>query len=103
MQYKFGFILAGANFLAATLVYFFLYESTLLSLESVDIMYSIRHLYPWESRRWVPPGYITRQKRDEEHFRRMSLSAAADISTLTQEMVDIENNDVVANPKAVAA
>lgn len=102
IDFRFGFILASANLLAGALVYFFLYESTLLSLESVDIMYSIHGLYPWESRGWVPPGYVTRRERDEEHFRRISISAAADISNVTQEMVDMVNNDVVAKPKAAA-
>lgn len=100
MDFRFGFILASANLIAGALVYFFLYESTLLSLESVDIMYSIHGLYPWESRDWVPPGYVTRRERDEEHFRRISISAAADISNVTQEMVDMVNNDVIAKPKA---
>lgn len=100
MSYNFGFILAGANLLAALLVWFYLYESTLLSLESVDIMYSINDLSPSESARWVPPGYVTRRERDEKHFRRMSISTTADISSLTQEMVDMANNDVVAKPKA---
>ncbi|KAM0487109.1 hypothetical protein ACHAPX_000377 [Trichoderma viride] len=98
---RFGFVLASANLIAGALVYFFLYESTLLSLESVDIMYSIHGLYPWESRGWVPPGYVTRRERDEEHFRRMSISAATNISSVTQEMVDMVN-DVVAKPKAAA-
>lgn len=99
---RFGFVLASANLIAGALVYFFLYESTLLSLESVDIMYSIHGLYPWESRGWVPPGYVTRRERDEEHFRRMSISAATNISSVTQEMVDMVNNDVVAKPKVAA-
>ncbi|RFU80489.1 low-affinity hexose transporter hxt3 [Trichoderma arundinaceum] len=93
ISYSFGFILASANLVAAFLVWFYLYESLLLSLESVDIMYSIQNLMPWESARWVPPGYVTRLERDEKHFRRMSISAA-DMSGLTQEMVDMVNRDV---------
>ncbi|GFP57875.1 high-affinity fructose transporter ght6 [Trichoderma asperellum] len=102
ISYYFGFILAGANVFAALLVWFYLYESTLLSLESVDIMYSINDLAPWESARWVPPGYVTRRERDEQHFRRVSISTAADMSSLTQEMVDMANKEVVVNPKAAA-
>lgn len=93
ISYSFGFILASANLAAAALVWLYLYESSLLSLESVDIMYSIHDLLPWESARWVPPGYVTRLERDEQHFRRMSISAA-DISGLTQEMVEMVNRDV---------
>ncbi|KAL7942517.1 general substrate transporter [Trichoderma barbatum] len=84
MSYSFGFILASANLAAAALVWLYLYESSLLSLESVDIMYSIHDLVPWESARWVPPGYVTRLERDEQHFRRLSI----------QEMVEMANRDV---------
>ncbi|KAH6608489.1 hypothetical protein Trco_001835 [Trichoderma cornu-damae] len=56
ISYSFGFILAGANLVAAFAVWFYLYESSLLSLESVDIMYSVYDLAPRESARWVPPG-----------------------------------------------
>lgn len=61
-------------------------------------MYSIHDLVPWKSARWVPPGYVTRLERDEKRFRRMSISAA-DISGLTQEMVNMVNKDVVVKSK----
>ncbi|PTB66849.1 general substrate transporter [Trichoderma citrinoviride] len=69
ISYSFGFILAGMNLIAAAVVWLFLYESSLLSLENVDIMYSIQDLSPWKSAQWVPPGYLTRLTRDEQHFR----------------------------------
>ncbi|KAL7911796.1 general substrate transporter [Trichoderma velutinum] len=83
LSYAFGFILASANLAAAAMVWMYLYESSLLSLESVDIMYSMHDLVPWESARWVPPGYVTRRERDEQHFRRLSI----------QEMVEMANKD----------
>ncbi|KAL7935448.1 general substrate transporter [Trichoderma chlorosporum] len=83
LSYAFGFILASANLAAAAIVWMYLFESSLLSLESVDIMYSMNDLVPWESARWVPPGYVTRRDRDEQHFRRLSI----------QEMVEMANKD----------
>ncbi|KAM6485948.1 general substrate transporter [Trichoderma sp. SZMC 28011] len=83
LSYAFGYILASANLAAAAVVWMYLYESSLLSLESVDIMYSMHDIVPWESARWVPPGYVTRRVRDEQRFRRLSI----------QEMVEMANKD----------
>jgi MFS transporter, SP family, sugar:H+ symporter len=41
-------------------VYFFLYESSDLTLESVDQMYNDPACKPWNSRQWAPPGYENR-------------------------------------------
>lgn len=74
ISYKFGYVFAGCNFLAALLVWFFLYESRTLSLENVDLMYGEPDVKPWSSSKWVPPGYITRRERDETHFRQRSIA-----------------------------
>ncbi|KAJ4153777.1 hypothetical protein LMH87_010250 [Akanthomyces muscarius] len=63
--YAFGFVFVGTNLVAALLVYFFLYESRMLSLEHVDLMYGEK-LNAWNSSKWVPPGYITREQRAVE-------------------------------------
>ena len=42
------------------IVYFFLYESSDLSLESVDMMYTDPACKPWTSRSWAPTGFSTR-------------------------------------------
>lgn len=76
ISYKLGYVFAGCNFLAALLVWFFLYESRTLSLENVDIMYGEPDVKPWTSSKWVPPGYITRKERDETHFRQRSIAGA---------------------------
>ncbi|KAF5229982.1 hypothetical protein FANTH_14029 [Fusarium anthophilum] len=68
INYAFGFVLVAANIAAALLVWFFLFESRKLSLENVDLMYGQKGLKPWNSHRWVPPGYITRDQRDEAAF-----------------------------------
>jgi SP family sugar:H+ symporter-like MFS transporter len=68
--YAFGFVFFACNFLAAGIVYFFLFETRSLSLESVDMMYSDSTIKPLTSKRWVPPGYISRMKRDEVYWHR---------------------------------
>ncbi|GJN80187.1 hexose transporter hxt1 [Purpureocillium lilacinum] len=68
IKYAYGFVFVGTNFAAALLVWFFLYESRTLSLENVDLMYSQEGLKPWNSSKWVPPGYITRKQRDDNFF-----------------------------------
>ena len=66
--YSYGFVFAGTNLAGAVLVYFFLYESVSLSLENVDLMYSDPTIKPWNSKKWMPPGHITRMQRDDEYF-----------------------------------
>ncbi|KAF2034572.1 monosaccharide transporter-like protein [Setomelanomma holmii] len=57
--YGFGFVFFGCNFVAAAIVFFFLFETKSLSLESIDAA---------SSRKWVPAGYITRNERDEAYW-----------------------------------
>ncbi|KAI0022351.1 high affinity glucose transporter ght1 [Xylariomycetidae sp. FL0641] len=63
--YAYGFVFVGTNFSAALLTWFFLYESRQLSLENVDLMYSQPNLKPWNSSKWTPPGYTTREQRND--------------------------------------
>ncbi|POR38500.1 Hexose transporter 2 [Tolypocladium paradoxum] len=77
ISYAFGFVFFGTNLAAALVVWFFLYESRMLSLENVDLMYGQDGLQPWRSSKWVPPGYVTRKQRDETHFRNTSVSGHA--------------------------
>ncbi|KAH8925992.1 putative HXT5-hexose transporter [Atractiella rhizophila] len=58
--YAYGFVFAGCNFASALVVYFFLYESSGLSLEAVDHMYNDPNVKPWSSSKWAPPGYKNR-------------------------------------------
>lgn len=66
ISYAFGFVFVGTNLAAALLVWFFLYETRMLSLENVDLMYSQPNLKAWTSHRWVPPGYTTRELRTRD-------------------------------------
>ncbi|KAI0086841.1 general substrate transporter [Irpex rosettiformis] len=60
IKYKYGFVFAGCNFAGVVIVYFFLYESSELSLENVDAMYNDPNCKPWTSSRWVPEGFSSR-------------------------------------------
>jgi len=59
--FSYGFIFAGCNLLGAAVVYFFLYESSGLSLEMVDMMYQDPVCKPWNSGKWAPEGYSSRE------------------------------------------
>jgi SP family sugar:H+ symporter-like MFS transporter len=65
ISYAFGFVFFGCNFVAAVIVYFFLFETKALSLENVDEMYSDMSVKAISSKKWVPAGYISRNERDE--------------------------------------
>ncbi|KAH7069526.1 monosaccharide transporter-like protein [Paraphoma chrysanthemicola] len=70
ISYAFGFVFFGCNFVAAAIVYFFLFETKSLSLESVDMMYSDPSVKAISSKKWVPAGYISRNERDEAYWHR---------------------------------
>lgn len=68
ISFAYGFVFVGTNLAAALIVWFFLYESRGLSLEHVDMLYSQgKTLKPWKSASWTPPGYVTRDQRDEAY------------------------------------
>lgn len=76
IKFRYGFVFAACNLTGAVIVYFFLYESSDLSLESVDMvrsffsygscslrllqMYGDPYCKPWTSANWAPPGFSSR-------------------------------------------
>ncbi|PCH34606.1 general substrate transporter [Wolfiporia cocos MD-104 SS10] len=60
IHFRYGFVFAACNLTGAVVVYFFLYESSDLSLESVDMMYGDPYCKPWTSRTWAPAGFTSR-------------------------------------------
>lgn len=66
ISYAFGFVFVGTNLAAAALVWFFLFETRMLSLENVDKMYSQPGLKAWHSSKWIPEGYVTRELKAEK-------------------------------------
>jgi SP family sugar:H+ symporter-like MFS transporter len=75
--FAFGFVFFGCNFVAAAIVYFFLFETKGLSLENVDIMYSDNNLSARTSKKWVPAGYLSRNERDDAYWERRHSAVAA--------------------------
>lgn len=70
ISYAFGFVFCGCNLAAALIVYLFMYETKLLSLESVNVMYQEPRLRAWTSSKWTPPGYVDRKTRDDAYWER---------------------------------
>ncbi|KAF9026628.1 general substrate transporter [Hymenopellis radicata] len=66
IDFRYGFVFASCNLMGAVVVYFFLYESSDLSLEGVDQMYNDPSCKPWTSRKWAPPGYKDRDDLIEQ-------------------------------------
>jgi len=64
--YSYGFVFAGCNLAGAIIVFFFLYESSGISLEAVDVMYNDPNCKPWTSRKWCPPGYTSRHDVNQQ-------------------------------------
>ncbi|TFY58067.1 hypothetical protein EVG20_g8297 [Dentipellis fragilis] len=66
IKFRYGYIFASCNLLGAVVVYFFLYESSDISLEAVDMMYNDPNCKPWTSRTWAPAGYANRRDLAEQ-------------------------------------
>ncbi|WFD29107.1 hypothetical protein MSPP1_000112 [Malassezia sp. CBS 17886] len=62
IQFKYGYVFVGCLAMNFVVVYFFLYESANLTLESVNAMYLDDAVRPWNSAKWIPPGYSDRRE-----------------------------------------
>ncbi|KAJ8109078.1 hypothetical protein OPT61_g7719 [Boeremia exigua] len=96
--YAFGFVFFGCNFFAAAMVYFFVFETKALTLESVNDMYMDPSIKAINSKDWVPAGYLNRNERDESYWhRRPSIleerAAAAYVPRSVDEKMDEKDND----------
>lgn len=83
ISYGFGYVFFGTNLAAGIMTYFFLYETKSLALEQVDVMYSEKDVKAWNSKKWMPAGYIDRNKRDSEQFERRH---SVDQPTMVEDM-----------------
>lgn len=61
INYGYGYVFAGCNMLGSVVVFFFLYESSSLSLEQINKMYGEPGLKPWQSEKWIPVGFTSRR------------------------------------------
>ncbi|KAF6789024.1 High-affinity fructose transporter ght6-like protein 1 [Colletotrichum musicola] len=55
IDFRYGYLFAGCNLVAAAMVYFFVIEGQGRTLEEIDTMY-LEHVTPWKSTQWVPPS-----------------------------------------------
>ncbi|CAL1701815.1 unnamed protein product [Somion occarium] len=92
IAFRYGFVFAACNLTGAVIVYFFLYESSDLSLESVDMMYCDPSCKPWTSRNWAPEGFSSRAELVEQ-----SKAAEAGKGFAGDEESRIEHKNVIAN------
>ncbi|KAJ3502320.1 hypothetical protein NMY22_g18624 [Coprinellus aureogranulatus] len=93
INFRYGFVFAACNLLGACVVFFFLYESSDLSLESVDDMYNDPKCKPWTSHSWAPAGYSSRYDLVEQTKAAQARKPFAD-----QEEKQIEHADVAPAP-----
>lgn len=66
ISFKYGFVFAGANFLNCIIAALFVYESADLTLEQIDDMYGDMSLKAWQSTKWLPAGYTSRNELKAE-------------------------------------
>jgi SP family sugar:H+ symporter-like MFS transporter len=55
IDFRYGYVFAGCNFMAAIIVYFFVIEGQGRTLEEIDTMY-LERVDPRKSTAWVPPS-----------------------------------------------
>ena len=66
IHYYYGYVFFGCCIANFIIVYLFLYETSNLDLENVQVMYMDPKVKPWNSRKWVPPGYTSRREVAKE-------------------------------------
>ncbi|KAK0545827.1 hypothetical protein OC846_005269 [Tilletia horrida] len=59
--FNYGFVFAGCNVANALIAYFFVYETSNLTLEALNDMYNDPACKPWNSVSWVPAGFSSRE------------------------------------------
>ncbi|OAA73730.1 siderophore iron transporter mirC [Cordyceps fumosorosea ARSEF 2679] len=73
IDYRYGYVFAACNFVAAFVVYFFVIEGQGRTIEEIDTMY-LERVTPWKSTKWVPP--------DEERMEQIRREAGIDVEAL---------------------
>ncbi|KAM0466832.1 hypothetical protein ACHAPV_000341 [Trichoderma viride] len=79
IDFRYGYVFAGCNFLGALVVYFFVIEGQGRTLEEIDTMY-LEHVLPWKSTKWVPPP--------PEHMANIRRKAGADLDAIADQESD---------------
>jgi len=86
IDFYYGYVFVGCCLGSFLIVYFFLYETVNLDLEAVQAMYEDKSVKPWNSARWIPPGYESRT------------SIKNDVENNTAVIDSMENTDIKPAP-----
>ncbi|KAL5522838.1 hypothetical protein ACEPAG_8856 [Sanghuangporus baumii] len=84
IDFRYGFVFASCNFLGMLVVFLFLYESSGLTLENVDLMYRDANAVPWKSRSWYPAGYNSRAEVEAEARKALDEKRQAETQRITE-------------------
>ncbi|KAK1254845.1 hypothetical protein MKX08_008840 [Trichoderma sp. CBMAI-0020] len=79
IDFRYGYVFAGCNFLGALVIYFFVIEGQGRTLEEIDTMY-LEHVLPWKSTKWVPPP--------PEHMANIRAKAGVDLDAIAGQESD---------------
>ncbi|UKZ75611.1 hypothetical protein TrVFT333_003299 [Trichoderma virens FT-333] len=79
IDFRYGYVFAGCNFMGALIIYFFVIEGQGRTLEEIDTMY-LEHVLPWKSTKWVPPP--------PEHMANIRRKAGVDLDVLADQDSD---------------
>lgn len=79
IDFRYGYVFAGCNFMGALIIYFFVIEGQGRTLEEIDTMY-LEHVLPWKSTKWVPPP--------PEHMANIRRKAGVDLDVLADQESD---------------
>lgn len=67
IDFRYGYVFAGCNFLGGLIVYFFVIEGQGRTLEEIDTMYLLG-VKPWESSKYVVPSLEEMSGKDRERL-----------------------------------
>lgn len=79
IDFRYGYVFAGCNFMGALIIYFFVIEGQGRTLEEIDTMY-LEHVLPWKSTKWVPPP--------PEHILNIRRKAGVDLDLIANQESD---------------
>ena len=82
IDFRFGYVFAGCNFLGFLIIYFCVIEGQGKTLEEINDMYLL-NIKPWKSRTWVPKKQLAPTKDTEKEVESAQHGRESDVGTLT--------------------
>ncbi|KAL6904482.1 sugar transporter domain-containing protein [Trichoderma evansii] len=93
IDFRYGYVFAGCNFMGALIIYFFVIEGQGRTLEEIDTMY-LEHVKPWKSTKWVAPP--------PEHMANIRYKAGVDLDAIADHDSDTPLGDAANHNKDLA-